>query len=159
MKYTVLIVTILIGFVSSAQTKEETVDWLNQKFVEFKNVNYVKIEIEKDESNQEKLTLLSHYGSLAFMYKFNSSQVYAVSLYKAEAGNYNLKIIPKSGIDEGLFEFDENRNPILKETKVVNEINLVFENTLSSGNKMKKALVHLINLTGGDISSDDLFKD
>jgi hypothetical protein len=157
MRYLILLV-IFGTSIAYGQTKEETIDWLNQKFRECKSINWVNLAVQNNTTDGEFLTILNHYGSFANAYNMKADNIKAVKVYRAEAGNYNIRLIGNT-IVEIEYKFNENRDAKEVSKKNLNEINLVLDANSSDAEKLKKGLTHLINLLGGNLIKKDLFED
>jgi len=154
------IVVVLLSTISTyAQTKSETIEWLNQKFAEYKgDLNIVQIVLKNQNSDEEHLVFIDHYGSFMYGYQVYSMNIKSIKMEKAPYGNYNFILFSSKALVQTEFErIDGELIDLSKSPKMLNSLKLVTTSDSESAIQIRKALIHLINSTGGNILKDNLF--
>lgn len=160
MKKLIIIVCCLWTIIGHSQTKEETIDWINKTFWENKDDHGIVGLKTLDEGQSEHPHVLAiHMGSWAYSYNFSSSQVYGVKTYRAPYGNYNVKLFFTHPIISKILERNNSGEFLPTETNYVNEVNLVLQCDKETSDRLERALVRYFNITGGNLSSEELFKN
>lgn len=155
---------ILLVFTSSivAQTKTETIEWLNQKFAEHKaDLDLIQITISNKDSEDELITIMDYFEYSIYGLYFAAKDIKSVKMVQAPNGNYYFKLY---SLNNGVLRIrlssaqkEAFKESDIKEKKWIGEFRLVTSCDYKVAVKIRKALIHLINISGGKILSDDLF--
>lgn len=160
MKTSILfLLTFIFCLQIQAQTKQETIDWLNQKFIEYKDdLNIVQVVLMNQDKEDEYLAFLNLYGSFAYSYQVTPLDIKSIKMEKAPYGNYNFILFSSKALEEVLFDrINGNLTKSNQSPRMLNSLKFVTLSDYESANQIRKALIHLINITGGNILKDNLF--
>ncbi|MBL7970138.1 MAG: hypothetical protein JNL03_01350 [Prolixibacteraceae bacterium] len=162
MKKLKLLLAIVISFVSLttfSQTKEETIDWLNTKFIECKlqipgleHINKIAIKL----NNAKEPMLLFYVPYIKSYNMVNPKDIARLYTERAPNGNLNINVISK---ERRILQGTINTNTLEPVDYVfVDNFSLLLEGPDEEIYRLKKGIEHLITLLGGKIQEDNLFK-
>lgn len=150
---------LLIPLSVFSQTKEETINWINVKFIEYqiKIPGLTQVYKAAVKLNYSKDPLLLIYiPNLELYYMASPLDIAKVSTERAPAGNLNITIL---GSERKIMTGTINpRNLDIVDYKFIDNFNIMMEGPDEEIMRMKKALEHLIQIIGGKLQDDDLFK-
>ncbi len=158
MKKLIFIIVILASNLSSAQTKQETLDWLNLKLLEYTDsfMGEFSINVENDPSWGEIIVIKSrvsneymseHYQIYTFLPK-NISAVITTSKFRTD-GQLGIQIISKKS------------NIYYNGNEFVSSVDIFCDSGSDEAiMRMQKGIIHLLNLMGNPLTTPkELFKN
>lgn len=154
-----LLCIILISLSTFSQTKDETVDWINQKFIQCKLKipgldNTYKIAIKLNNANEQMILL--YIPSIKQYYMLNPKDIARVYTERAPNGNLNINLVSKG---RKILQGTINTNTLEPvDYEIVDNFNILLESQDDEINRLKKGIEHLITLLDGKLQEDNLFK-
>lgn len=158
MKKFIIFVTILLSNIGFAQTKQETVDWLNLKLLEYTDsfMGEFSINVENDSDWGEVIVvkkrvsneyMRERYHTYTFLPK-NISAVITTSKFRTD-GQLGIQIISK------------NSNIYFDGNEFVSNIDILCDSGSDEAiRSMQKGIIHLLNLMGNPVTTPkELFKN
>ncbi|WP_157607729.1 hypothetical protein [Runella limosa] len=167
MKKILLLLFLSVGFYinnAQAQTKEQTIEWLNAKAGNIHNPEFAKMYYLKATSNDVEL-FYPQYNGYSDVRHINFSKMTAAN-YVLQEGAYKLRIMGK--IDR-VFNPDRssyfgdiskyNEYGVTMDSGVYSVIEIWYSVTEDEIKQLKKGYEHLAKLCGASVANNDLFKN
>jgi hypothetical protein len=164
MKKLILILGLCVSSILSAQTKAETIQWLNQKFKEGTTeliVSRCDISIIENKEIGEAFNLSHLYPELELRSTvFLAGQVSSVGI--ETCGEYDCVInVYFKNSSTILFKYcvDSEGNFTSKKESTTDRMRLVIKCGYKRAERIKRGLIHLFNISGAELINEDLFND
>tara|TARA_R110002050_G_scaffold167468_1_gene298253 strand:- start:19726 stop:20214 length:489 start_codon:yes stop_codon:yes gene_type:complete len=152
-------VSLLIPLSTLSQSKQETIDWLNQKFIEhqfdpgFMPMTY-KVSIKLNHANNPMIMI--YIPNIKSYYMVNPKDIARVYTERPPSGNLNINITSHERlILTGTINLN-NLEPV--DYTIIDKFNILLDGPDEEIIRMKKGIEHLVTTLGGNLASDDLFK-
>lgn len=150
---------IIINQVIFSQNEEETINFINTKLTAHtaslpNNKFLFQFSTKKNDYNGKKEIVVEFFSN----YKLSSTDIFYpehindVQMFRAENGNLCIKLISSRNMIIKKYTFENNSTHNY-------ELRIVLNTTDEEVNRIKKAIIHLLELNNAKLIDDNMFKN